>query len=229
MRAHLLAGTFGLALLLALAACAGATDAGQGTEAAATDPTQPVPGADDGGANASAAQDAARSNDPTPPAPPDCSLAALPVAADVTPQFVILGPGQAPPAMTGGALGGSYVVHAAKVLLPSAGAGIVNTAESKGRVSAWAVFAGSRYRLYLSADFTIATSFGTQAQGASTESQGGFTVSGAALTLDHACDTAPANEADYSYSDLGGGHATLLIRTPTPYGDTYMQLDAVAN
>ena len=52
---------------------------------------------------------------------------------------------------------------------------------------------------------------------------------GAVLTLDHACDGALTDEADYSFTDTGNGRATILIKTPTPYGDTYLELDAAKN
>ena len=34
------------------------------------------------------------------------------------------------------------------------------------------------------------------------------------------------DEAEYSFTDDGTGHATILVKTTTPYGDTYLQLDA---
>jgi hypothetical protein len=110
--------------------------------------------------------------------------------------------------------------------LPSGTAGLVDPRTSTGLVNAWAIFSGTDYRLHLKTDFTIASSAGPQVQGADSASQGAFTVSGAALTLDHACDTAIAQEADYSFTDTGGGRATILIKSPTPYGDTYLELDA---
>jgi hypothetical protein len=217
MRAHFLAGTFGLSMLLACASTTG-DEAPTATEA----PTLPAPGA------AGGASEAAPQTPSDPAAGPDCSLAPLSASvADVSPVFVIEAPpGVVPPTMTGGALGGAYVVEKAKIFLPSASAGIVDVAGSKGRIASWAIFAGPRYRLFLDATFTIATSFGPQSQSVSTESQGGFTTSGAALKLDHECDTALTDEADYSFSDEGAGRATLLIRTPTPYGDVYLQLTA---
>jgi hypothetical protein len=131
--------------------------------------------------------------------------------------------------MTGGMLQGEYKVDKATVYLPSGTAGLADPRTSTGSVNAWAVFSGTNYRLYLKAAFDIATVAGPQTQGTDTASQGAFTVSGAAITLDHACDTAIANEADYSFTDNGSGRATILIKTPSPYGDTYLQLDAAKN
>ena len=70
---------------------------------------------------------------------------------------------------------------------------------------------------------------GPQMQGTDSSSQGGFTATGPTLLIDHACDTAIAQEADYSFTDMGGGRATILIKTPSPYGDTYLELDASKN
>jgi hypothetical protein len=156
------------------------------------------------------------------PPPPDCSLGAVTGFPQVASTFEI----GAPPTMTGGTLDGDYAVVKATVYLPTGAAGLVDTKTSTGKVSAWAVFKGSRYRLHLDSDFTIATTFGPQSQSVNTESQGGFTIAGPALKLDHACDTAITDEADYSFTDDGSGRATLLIKTPTPYGDTYLALEA---
>jgi hypothetical protein len=157
-----------------------------------------------------------------PPKKNECKLAAMTGVTDVAPAFVVGAP--APP--SGGTLAGHYTVEKATVYLPSASAGLVDPAKSEGTINGWAVFEGASYRLHLKADFTVATVAGPQSQGADTESQGGFTTDGAVLLLDHACDGTIANEADYAFSDGGGGKATLLIRTSTPYGDIYLQLDA---
>ena len=167
---------------------------------------------------------------PAPPAAPDCSIDALAAPPAVTPRFVVeQPPAVVHPAMSGGALDGSYVVDRATVFLPSASAGLVDLEASKGRIASWAVFRNGRYRLSLDADFSIATSFGPQAQHVVSTSQGGFTANGPALLLDHACDAALTDEADYSFTDVGSGRATLLVKTPTPYGDVYLQLDATKN
>ena len=147
----------------------------------------------------------ARDSAPPPPKN-DCKLPELTDVADVTPAFIVYAsPKDVPPTMTGGTLLGNYRVDAATVFLPSGTAGLVDPRTSTGKVNAWAVFSGTDYRLHLKADFTIASAAGPQAQGADSVSQGAFTVNGAALTLDHACDTAIAQEADYSFTDTGGG------------------------
>lgn len=211
MRVRLLAAAG--AVSMSLVACAATTEGPAPTSSA--DPTLPAPGAGEGAPDAAPAEAA--------PAGPDCSLAALADVGTVDAVFVAAG---APPAMTGGVLDGEYVVDDAKVFLPSGSAGLVDTRASSGTISAWAVFTGTRYRLSLRASFTLATVAGTQSQGVDTASQGGFTTSGAAIALDHACDAALTDEADYSFTDDGSGRATILIKTPTPYGDTYLALAA---
>ncbi len=89
------------------------------------------------------------------------------------------------------------------------------------------MFSGTNYRLYLKADFMIDSVLGPQAQGSAVASQGGYTVQTATLTFDHACDAKPPEEAEYTFKDTGIGHATILIKQTTPYGDTYLELDAV--
>lgn len=217
-----------LAVPVALIACS-ASGAG-GAVPVDTDvaPTVPAPARDAGTAAVDSAPDA---RDSAPPAPKnDCKLPELTDVADVAPTFVVIAaPKDIPPMMTGGTLLGNYRVDAATVYLPSGTAGLVDARTSTGKVNAWAVFSGTDYRLHLKTDFTIASAAGPQAQGDDSVSQGAFTVSGPALTLDHACDTAIAQEADYSFTDTGGGRATILIKTPTPYGDTYLELDAAKN
>lgn len=163
------------------------------------------------------------------PAPPknECKLDAMTGVADVTPSFVVYQmPNEIPLEMTGGTLSGQYAVDGAKVYLPSGAAGLVYPEESTGSINGWAVFDGTNYRLHLKADFTLASVQGPISQGVDTESQGGFTTKTEVLVLDHECDSAIDNEADYSFSDDGNGHATILVKTSTPYGDTYLQLDA---
>lgn len=165
--------------------------------------------------------------DEPPPAKNECKLDAMSGVADVVPSFVIHSmPNEIPLEMTGGTLSGEYAARGAKVYLPSGAAGLVDPEQSTGLVNAWAVFEGAKYRLHLKADFTLASVQGPLSQSVDTESQGGFTTNGEAILLDHACDTAIADEADYSFTDDGAGHATILIKTPTPYGDTFLQLDA---
>jgi hypothetical protein len=209
-----------VALLAAASApsCAASEPTVDAPPAAASAPTLPVPAPEAG----SSGDDAAEAGTPDASPTKDCSLGALTGIPVVAAQFVI----GAPPAMTGGTLDGDYAVTKVTVYLPTGVAGLVDPKTSSGTVSAWAVFKGSRYRVHLKADFKIATSLGPQAQSVDTESQGGFTTSGAALTLDHACDTALADEADYSFTDDGSSRPTLLVKTTTPYGDAYMAMDA---
>jgi hypothetical protein len=217
-----------LGLPALLIACSASGSGGAAPVDTVAAPTLPAPvmdasvAAPDGGHDAS---------DSAPPPPKnDCKLKELTDVADVTPSFVMYAaPKDVPKTMTGGTLLGSYRVDAATVFLPSGAAGLVDPAASTGKVNAWAVFGGSNYRLHLMSDFTIASVAGPQVQGADSVSQGAFTVSGVALTLDHACDTAIAQEADYSFTDTGNGRATILIKTPSPYGDTYLELEAAKN
>jgi hypothetical protein len=113
------------------------------------------------------------------------------------------------------------------VYLPTGTVGVIDPKASSGTVPAWAVFKGSRYRLHVKANMTIATSFGPQTQSVDTESQGGFTTKAAALTLDHECDTAVMDAADYSFTDDGSSRPTLLVKSSTPYGDAYVAMEAI--
>jgi hypothetical protein len=228
MRAHLVAGSLGLFALvlpLALVACSASGAGGAAPVDTEVAPTSPAP------APSGKTADAGPSVDSAPPTPAnDCKLPELPAVADVAPTFLFYeAPTAVPPVMTGGTLNGNYLVDKATVFLPSGSVGLADPKKSLGTINAWATFDGTNYRLHLTADLTISTAIGPQSQGTSTASQGGFVVSGAALTLDHACDTAIAQEADYSFTDNGKGRATILIKTPSPYGDTYMQLDAARN
>src|SRR4051812_39179264 len=158
----------------------------------------------------------------------DCLLAELAGVADVVPTFTTYEPPTtAPPAMTGGTLSGKYTVDKARVFLPTQTKGLADPTKSMGTVNAWAVFDGKDYRLYLKATFTISSVLGPQMQTADVVSQGAFMVAASALTIDHACDKAPPTTvADYTFTDDGSGRATILIKTPSMYGDTYLQLDA---
>lgn len=205
-----------LASIVACAATDPSGDAPTGTDVKANDPT-PMP--------AQPTDAGAERTDAAPPKKSECKLAAMTGVADVSPDFVV----GTPAAMTGGTLDGQYRVEGATVFLPSASAGLVDPKKSTGTINGWAVFDGTSYRLHLKADFTVATVAGPQSQGVDTESQGGFTTKAAELLLDHACDSAIANEADYSFTDTGNGSATILIKTSTPYGDTYLRLDAAKN
>ena len=216
-----------LVVPVVLIACSASGTGGAPPVDTAVAPTvpAPAPAPDAGVAAVEGGNDAHDSA--LPPPKNDCKLAELTGVVDVTPAFVVYAaPVDVPPAMTGGALAGSYRVDAARVYLPSGTAGLVDPRTSSGKVNAWAIFSGTNYRLHLKADFLIASAAGPQAQGADSVSQGGFAASGPALTLDHACDTAIAKEADYSFTDTGNGRATILIKTPSPYGDTYLELDA---
>jgi hypothetical protein len=163
------------------------------------------------------------------PAPPKntCDIEAMTGVGDVTPSFVIYSmPNEIPLEMTGGTLGGKYAVDGAKVYLPSGTEGLVYPEQSTGTVNGWAVFTGKNYRLHLKGDFTLSSVQGPVSQGADNESQGGFTTNGEKLVLDHECAAPLDDEAEYSFTDEGNGHATILVKTATPYGDTYLQLDA---
>lgn len=156
-----------------------------------------------------------------------CKLTGLTGVADVTPTFVFNEASTAPPAMTGGTLKGKYTVDKATAYLPAATKGVADPAKSTGTVNAWAVFDGTSYLIKLKVDFSIAITGGApQAQASDVTSQGGFTTATAALTLDHACDTKPADEASYTFTDTGGGRAQILIKTSTPFGDSFLLLDA---
>lgn len=229
MRAHLLSASLVLIALgapTALSACAASSDgsAPQGTAVDTTVPAPPpsgTPAADSGAGGGDAA---------TPPPKNDCKLPDLQGVVDVAPTFVMYAsPNVVPQTMTGGTLQGEYKVDKATVFLPSNAAGLVEPRSSTGSVNAWALFNGTNYRLHLTASFTLATVAGPQAQGTDTVSQGAFTTTGPTLALDHACDGALTDEADYSFTDTGNGRATILIKTPTPYGDTYLQLEAAKN
>jgi hypothetical protein len=230
MRVRLLLGSLGLLALFApvvLTGCSSSTSETAAPEDADGGTSTGLPAADggqssDGGAGGGGDGAGKPKN--------DCKLADIKGVVDVTPAFAVYGPPNAiPPTMTGGTLSGKYTVDSATVFLPSGSAGLADPSKSTGTINAWAVFDGTNYRLYLKAAFTISTVVGPQSQGADTASQGAFVASGATLTLDHACDTALASEADYTFTDNGGGRATILIKTPTTYGDTYMQLDAAKN
>lgn len=228
MRFRLAFGSLVLAALLPVAIAAGgcssssnnAATTGTEEEAGTTPVVTP-----DGGAGKS---DSAPAADGAPPPPSnDCKLTALTGIADVKPTFLFDDPPTtAPPAMTGGTLKGKYIVDKATVYLPSGTKGIADPATSTGTVNAWAVFDGTNYLLNLKAAFTIASSIGPQMQGTDVTSQGAFTTATAALTLDHACDTKPADEASYSFTDTGTGRAQILIKTSTTFGDTFLLLDA---
>lgn len=226
MRAPFLAGSLGW-LVIMIPAAIGACSSGSATTEVPQDPeagtSTPAPGT---GGEGGAPKGDAGTDAPSAPKN-DCKLDALTGVADVTATFVTYSsPSQVPPAMTGGTLKGKYKVDKAKVYLPSGTAGLADPKKSSGSVNAWAVFDGTNYRIKLEAAFTIESVIGPQTQGTDTASQGGFAVSSAALTLDHACDTALADEADYSFTDNGTGRATLLIKTPSSYGDTYLELEA---
>ena len=164
------------------------------------------------------------------PAPPknECKLDAMTGVADVTPSFVVYQmPNEVPLEMTGGTLSGQYAVDGAKVYLPSGAAGLIYPEESTGTINGWAVFDGTNYRLHLKAQFTLSSVQGPVSQGADTDSQGGFETNAETLLLDHECTGgASGDEAEYSFTDAGGGRATILVKQSTPYGDTYLQLDA---
>lgn len=230
MRAHLFSCSFGLvALVLPLVSTACAASSDGGAAPASTDVATTVPAPAPSG---SAAKDGgADSSDSASPKPTnDCKLTDLQGVPDVAPTFLVYAtPSTVPMTMTGGTLQGEYKVDKATVFLPAGTGGLIDARASTGSVNAWALFNGTNYSLHLKAAFNLSTVAGPQAQGTNTTSQGAFTTTGPLLTLDHACDGALTNEADYSFTDTGNGRATILIKTATPYGDTYLQLDAAKN
>lgn len=194
---------------------------------------QPAPGTDVGANTPAPAQ----SNAPkggggqkeTPPAQPknDCKLAAMTGVEDIAPSFVMYAfPNEIPMTMKGGTLAGKYVGVGAKVYLPSAAAGLVFPEQSTGTMNAWAVFDGTNYHLKLKGSFTLGSVQGPLSQDVDNESQGGFTVDSENIALDHACDTDTPQAADYSFTDDGSGKAMIVVKMQTPYGDTYLQLEA---
>jgi hypothetical protein len=226
MRVRLFLGSLGLIALLLPLACSASGAGGATTEDPEAGTTIPTP-LPEAGKTPDTGTGGVDSAAPPPKPKNDCKLPDLKNVASVTPTFVTYAaPATVPATMTGGTLKGNYTVDKATVFLPSGSAGLADPKASTGTINAWAIFDGTNYRLYLKADFTISSVLGPQAQGTDTASQGAFTVNAAVLTLDHACDTAIADEADYSFTDSGGGRATILIKTPSPYGDTYLQLDA---
>lgn len=215
---------FRLGSLAALVACplvllaVGCSSSNAGTAAESEGGTGPgsSPDGGDGGAG---------SDDAAPPN--DCKLVGLLGVPAVTPTFAFFDPPQAgPPPMAGGTLNGKYRVDRATLYLPTQTKGLVDPAKSSGTVNAWAVFSGKDYRLSLKSSFTLDSVAGPQSQGSNVASQGGFTVAAAALTLDHACDPVPPQEAEYTFSDNGSGRATIVVKTTSTYGDTYLLLDA---
>lgn len=216
-----------LASSLVLVACSGSSNGGETENDTTVTPTVPAP-AQDGGPKTDGGSGGTDSG--TQPPKLACDLPDVVGVADVVPVFVVYAsPSTVPPLMSGGTLAGQYKVDGARVYLPSGSAGLVDPKKSTGSINGWAIFGGKSYRMHLKAAFEISTVAGPQVQGTDTDTQGGFTVSGGAITLDHACDGALTDEADYSFNDEGGGRATILIKTPTPYGDTYLQLDAAKN
>jgi len=168
-------------------------------------------------------------SDDAPP-PNDCKIVGLLGASEVAPTFFTFDPPRVgPPPMTGGTLNGKYRVDKATVYLPTQSKDLADPTKSTGAVTAWAVFSGKDYRIFLRSTFTISSVIGPQSQGSDVASQGGFTVNAASLTLDHACDKVAPQEAEYTFSDNGSGRATILVKTPSTYGDTFLLLEAAKN
>jgi hypothetical protein len=157
-----------------------------------------------------------------------CGIAAVEGVADVVPSFALYEPGTSePPAMTGGPIDGSYVVDKATVYLPTSTKGLADPAKSTGAVNAWSVFNGRNYRMFLKAKFTISSVLGPQEDGADVVSQGAFVANAGSLTLDFACDPAVPKAAEYSFSvDNAAGRASILVKTGSKYGDTFLLLQA---
>lgn len=160
--------------------------------------------------------------------PGACDLKAVAGAAAVDSTFTIYDPpGTVPVATTGGTLSGQFKVTKAKVFLPSATKGLADPAKSKGTVTGWAVFEGTRYRIKLDAALTINSVLGDRAQNINVDSQGGFTVEGSALKVDQACD-GPDGGTDAAYTfTASGSTATLVVKTPVAtFGDAYLEIEA---
>lgn len=204
-------------LALLSASCSSSSDSTPGTEGGSTEPGS------DGGAG-----DGAKGADgKVPAAPNDCKIAEVTGVPDVTPTFLVYDPpATAPPEMKGGTLSGTYKVDKATVYLPTQTKGLADPAKSTGAVNGWAVFNGKDYRIALKSALSVASVLGPQAQNIDVTTQGGFTAAGATLTIDSACDVTPPQQAEYTFTDDGSGRATLLIKTPSTYGDSYLQLDA---
>jgi hypothetical protein len=217
MRAFLYAVALGASML----ACAseGETTPAPSTDVGANTPAPAAPS----GPPASAPKENPPADDPKS----DCKVDGMTGVEDVVPSFVIYKfPTEIPATMKGGTLSGQYAVLGAKVYLPAGTESLVYPDQSTGKVNAWAVFDGTSYRLHLKGDFTVLSVQGPLTQGVDSESQGGFSVDSEVILLDHACDAATDQEADYSFTDDGSGKATIVVKVASPYGDTYMQLDA---
>lgn len=160
--------------------------------------------------------------------PGTCDLAAVAGAAKVDGTFAIYDPPTTVPVATkGGALAGKFKVTKAKVFLPTGTKGLADPAKSKGTVTGWAVFEGTRYRIKLDADLTINSVLGDRPQKIAVDSQGGFTVAGDALTVDQSCDAPDSGtNAAYTYTSAGDT-ATLVVKTPVEtFGDAYLEIEA---
>lgn len=229
MRFRFAVGSLGVAALLgALGLLAGAcsSSSGSGSSSGGTEGGTDPGTSPDGGPG-----DGASGGDSRVPAPPnDCKLAEMTGIVDITPTFLTYDPPTTvPPSMKGGTLNGKYKIDKATVYLPTQTKGVADPTKSTGTVNGWAVFNGKNYRIYLKAALTITTVIGPQAQNTDVASQGGFTVASAALTIDSACDVTPPIQAEYTFTDDGSGKATLLVKVPGTYGDSYMQLEATKN
>lgn len=212
---------YGVVAGVALSACASEETDEQpvaGTEVGATTPTPKDPGAGE----------APKNDTPAPTEPANsCKLDGLTGIKDIVPSFVMYSfPNEIPASMTGGTLSGKYVGVGGKVYLPSNAAGLVYPEQSTGSMNAWAIFDGTNYHLKLKGSFTLGSVQGPLSQDVDNESQGAFSVDGEVITIDHACDTETPQAADYSFTDDGSGNAMIVVKMKTPYGDTYLQLEA---
>jgi hypothetical protein len=184
-----------------------------------------APGGDDGGGGGGDpdASDAAVDHRTSA-----CNLQAIDGVAAVTPTFKFYDPPTTvPAATTGGNPSGRYVVTAATFYLPTNTKSVAHPDKSTGTLTAWSVFEGTSYRLFLHATATIDTSLGPQPQKNDVASQGGFTVDKDKLVVDYSCDTAPPDPLpEFTFSDDGAGNSTLVIKSTTTFGDGYLEITA---
>jgi hypothetical protein len=185
------------------------------------------PGADGAGDDAGVGDDAGDAAIDTHTSA--CDLAPVDNVDALTPTFAFYDPpASQPPPMTGGMPSGRYAVTSAIVYLPTNTKSVAHPDKSYGRLTSWAVFSGTSYRIFLHASLTIDTSLGPNQQGNDVNSLGSFKVDGPNLTLDYSCDKAlPDPLPSYQFTIDGTGKATLVIKSTTTFGDGYLQLEAM--
>ncbi len=200
------------ALIACVEACSSGSSSGASGDAGAGDGSS----GDDGGDGGDAAKLPASG----------CKLAAVEGVDSVSPTFAFYDPPTSQPAATtGGNPSGKYKVIAAKFYLPTNTKSVAHPDASGGTVTAWSVFDGTSYRFFLHAAATIDTSIGPQPQNNDVASQGTFTVNGSSLIFDYACETAPPDPLpEITFTDDGSGKSTIVIKSPTAFGDGYLEL-----